>query len=126
MYLCDRDSGACGQDGVCDKSGCSLNPYRMGYPEYYGIQKTVDTTRAFTVITQFPAGADGKLASYKRVYEQDGVVIEMPSVDVNGKNQNFMNDEYCTATSAADYMDLGATAGMGDAMSRGMVLIFSL
>lgn len=126
VYLCNPDNGECGSNGVCDKSGCSLNPYRMGYPEYYGIDMIVDTTRPFSVVTQFPADESGGLASYKRIYVQDGKVIEMPSVDVNGKQQNFMNDEYCTATSANKYMDVGATAGMGDAMSRGMVLIFSL
>lgn len=124
--MCDPASGECGSNGVCDKGGCGLNPYRMGYPEYYGTDMIVDTTRPFSVVTQFPADASGTLVSYKRKYVQDGKVIEMPSVDVNGQQQNFMNDEYCTTTSADKYMDLGATAGMGDAMSRGMVLIFSL
>lgn len=40
--------------------------------------------------------------------------------------QNFLNDEYCNATGAEKYMDLGATGEMGDAMSRGMVLVFSI
>lgn len=119
-------SGECGSDGVCDKGGCGMNPYRMGEPEYYGLNMVVDTTRPFSVVTQFPADASGVLASYKRLYVQDGNVIEMPSVEVNGAQQNIMDDAFCTANGANKYMDLGATAGMGEAMSRGMVLIFSL
>lgn len=121
-------SGECGSDGVCDKSGCGMNPYRMGEPDYYGLGMVVDTTRPFSVVTQFPAddASGGGLASYRRLYVQDGTVIEMPSVDVDGAQQNTMDDAYCTSTGADKYMDLGATAGMGGAMSRGMVLVFSL
>lgn len=126
LYQCDVASGECGSDGVCDKGGCAMNPYRMGEPEYYGLNMVVDTTRPFSVVTQFPADASGELASYKRLYVQDGNVIEMPSVDVNGAQQNIMDDAFCTTNGANKYMDLGATAGMGGAMSRGMVLVFSL
>lgn len=126
QYLCDPDSGECGGSGVCDKSGCSMNPYAMGYPEYYGLDMTVDTTRPFSVVTQFPADTSGQLISYKRLYIQDGTVIEMPTVSVNGAETNIMDDEYCTANGATNYMGLGATAGMGESMSRGMVLVFSL
>ncbi|KKY30234.1 putative endoglucanase 1 [Diaporthe ampelina] len=96
LYACDVNGEDCGADGVCDKSGCSMNPYKMGHPEYYGLDLEVDTTRPFTVVTQ-------------------GVPA-----------QNFLNDEYCNATGADKYMDLGATEGMGAAMSRGMVLVFSI
>jgi cellulase len=39
---------------------------------------------------------------------------------------NWMDDPYCAAHGAERYMDLGATKGMGEAMSRGMVLAFSV
>lgn len=103
-----------------------MNPYKMGYPEYYGLDMLVDTRRPFSVVTQFPADASGQLTSYKRLYIQDGQVIEPPSVNVSGVEQNTMDDAYCTAQGAGKYMDLGATKGMGESMSRGMVLIFSL
>lgn len=126
LYLCDPEIGECGDAGVCDKSGCSMNPYKMGYPEYYGPGYTVDTTRPFSVVTQFHADENNVLTSYTRLYVQDGVVIEMPSVSVNGVQQNDMDDAYCTANSADEYMALGATSGMGESLDRGMVLIFSL
>lgn len=103
-----------------------MNPYKMGYPEYYGLGYTVDTTRPFSVVTQFHADESNVLASYTRLYVQDNVVIEMPSVNVSGTQQNDMDDAYCTANSADEYMRLGAAAEMGRSLDRGMVLIFSL
>lgn len=104
-----------------------MNPYKMGYPEYYGRgDYTVDTTRPFTVVTQFNADESNTLISYTRLYVQDNVVFEMPSVDVSGTQQNVMDDAYCTSTSADEYLRLGATLGMGESMDRGAVLVFSL
>lgn len=31
---------------------CSMNPYKMGHPEYYGLDLEVDTSRPFTVVTR--------------------------------------------------------------------------
>lgn len=40
--------------GVCDKDGCDFNPYRMGNESFYGSNGSViDTTKKFTVVTQF-------------------------------------------------------------------------
>ena len=39
--------------GLCDKDGCDLNPYRAGVHNFFGEHMTVDTTRPFTVVTQF-------------------------------------------------------------------------
>ncbi|KAK7737656.1 hypothetical protein SLS63_002785 [Diaporthe eres] len=127
LYACDANGEDCGDNGVCDKSGCSMNPYKMGHPEYYGLDLEVDTTRPFTVVTQFPSDQSGQLTAIRRLYIQDGKTIEMPISTVEGvPAQNFLNDEYCNATGADKYMDLGATGGMGAAMSRGMVLVFSI
>lgn len=103
-----------------------MNPYKMGYPEFYGLGYTVDTTRPFTVVTQLNADENNQLVSYSRLYVQDGVVIEMPSVTVAGAEQNIMDDAYCSANGANTYMDLGAATGMGESLSRGHVLVFSL
>lgn len=127
LYQCDVASGECAANGVCDKNGCSQNPYKIGHPEYYGPGGTVDTTRPFSVVTQFPADANGVLTAYRRLYVQDGNVIEMPNATVEGvPAQNYVDDGYCTATGAERYMDLGATQGMGESMARGMVLTMSL
>lgn len=125
LYMCDPNSGECGSNGVCDKSGCGSNPYRTN-PEYYGLDMVVDTTRPFSVVTQFPADGSDVLTSYKRLYIQDGNIIETPAVNVSGVEQTIVNDAYCAAAGADRYMDLGATSGMGEAMTRGMVLVFSL
>ena len=117
----------CEFDGVCDKWGCTYNPYGLGNHDFYGLQKTVDTTRKMTVVTQFPVGADGRLKSINRLYVQDGVVISNAAIISDSlPDQNFLNDEFCQANGAGRYMDLGATGAMGDALSRGMVLAFSI
>lgn len=125
LYMCDNASGECGSNGVCDESGCGLNPYRTD-TQFYGLDMIVDTTRPFSVVTQFPADENGVLTSYKRLYVQDGNVIETPAFSVNGVEQTIVDDASCSAANADRYMDLGATAGMGESMSRGMVLVFSL
>jgi len=38
-------------NGVCDKDGCDLNPYRVGVKDFYGPGKTVDSTKPITVVT---------------------------------------------------------------------------
>lgn len=38
---------------LCDADGCDFNSYRMGNTSFYGAGKTVDTTKKFTVVTQF-------------------------------------------------------------------------
>jgi len=55
--VCDNDED-CGDGdhrygGICDKDGCDLNSYRAGAMDFYGAGKTVDTTKPFTVVTQF-------------------------------------------------------------------------
>lgn len=126
MYKCEGPE--CAFDGVCDKNGCGYNPYAVGHKDFYGYEKLVDTSRPFTVVTQFPSDEEGNLIEYRRFYIQDGKKIDNPPVLENGEptEVNWMDDPYCAATGAARYMDLGATKGMGDAMSRGMVLAFSV
>lgn len=34
----------------CDSIGCSFNPYRMGAKDFYGVGKTVDTSKVFTYV----------------------------------------------------------------------------
>lgn len=88
---------------------------------------TVDTNRPFTVVTQFPADDEGNLIEIRRLYIQDGKVIKNAAVEKDDLPQvDFMNDEYCDATGADKYADLGGTKGMGEAMTRGMVLCMSI
>lgn len=125
LYEC---SGAeCTWDGVCDQWGCSYNPYAQKNLQYYGRGLTVDTNKPMTVVTQFPA-VNGKLTEIRRLYVQNGKIIKNAAVNVTGTpGTDFISDDLCGQPgTAVRYMDLGATAGMGGALARGMVLIFSI
>lgn len=58
--------------GVCDPDGCDFNSYRMGVKDFYGKGKTVDTSKKFTVVTQFVSS--GASMEIKRFYVQGGKV----------------------------------------------------
>ncbi|KAH7125978.1 concanavalin A-like lectin/glucanase domain-containing protein [Dactylonectria macrodidyma] len=119
----------CGSDGVCDKPGCGWNPNRVNVTDYYGRGDTftVDTTRKFTVVSQFVADKYGDLKELHRLYVQDNHIIQSAVVNIDGPPKvNFINDEYCKATGADPFMRLGGMKGMGEAMSRGMVLAMSI
>lgn len=125
LYRC---TGAeCEFDGECDKWGCGFNPYALGNKNYYGPGLKVDTRRPYTVVTQFPA-VKGKMTEIRRLYVQDGKVIQNAVVNIAGPPaQNFMDDNYCTNKPGSErYMELGGMGAMGGALSRGMVLIFSI
>jgi cellulase len=124
---------------VCDQSGCGYNPYRLDNPDYYGPHGVVDTTRPFTVTTQFIPAAEEKnfgfsggsgsdLVEIRRLYVQDGRVIPNAPTHISSlpASQNFIDDAYCEASGATQYMDLGALKGTGQSLHRGMVLAFSL
>ena len=88
---------------------------------------TVDTSRPFTVVTQFPADEEGNLVEIRRLYVQDGKVIKNAKVEKEGLPAiDSMTDELCEAQNAEAFANLGALKGMGDAMTRGMVLCMSV
>ncbi|KAF2004669.1 glycoside hydrolase family 7 protein [Amniculicola lignicola CBS 123094] len=119
LYKC---TGAeCDAAGVCDKNGCGMNPYRVGASDYYGKGLKVDTSKPFTVLTQFPE-KDGILTNVVRYYIQNGKVIQNANLNVTGP----INDAFCESHGADMFMKLGAMKGMGEAMSRGMVLAMSI
>ncbi|KAF6806258.1 glycosyl hydrolase family 7 [Colletotrichum musicola] len=128
VYQCTGEE--CESKGVCDKSGCSWNPNRVEgkMSDLYGrgADFKVDTTRKFTVVTQFPAEG-GKLKELRRMYIQDGKVVQNNVVAIEGPPKvNFINDEYCKAMGADMFTTLGGMTGMGESMSRGMVLALSI
>ncbi|CAK7224876.1 hypothetical protein SBRCBS47491_005703 [Sporothrix bragantina] len=93
----------------CDKSGCGYNPYASGQRNYWGPGKTVDTSKVFTVVTQF-AASGGKLTQITRKYIQNGKEI--------GGGGTISN---CGAEGGS-----GGLTGMGQALGRGMVLAMSI
>ncbi|KAF2437757.1 carbohydrate-binding module family 1 protein [Karstenula rhodostoma CBS 690.94] len=107
----------------CDRNGCGFNPYSQGYKNYYGPGGTVDTSKPFTVVTQFNTDdgtTTGTLVSITRKYLQNGVVVA--SANTGG---DTLTSEMCNAldnTAAA----FGGLATSGKALARGMVLTFAI
>jgi len=123
--------------GICDKDGCDYNSFRMGDANFYGAgaKFAVDTTRPFTVVTQFLTtdGTDtGDLSEVKRFYVQNGKVVPNSEATVlGGAGMNSITDGFCSAQKGKfgdlnDFAAKGALKGMGEALDRGMVLVLSL
>lgn len=132
----DNDSGD-RYDGVCDKDGCDLNPWRLGDQQFYGEGSgfEVDTTKPMTVVTQFITddGTDnGELSEIRRIFVQDGQVIEhaftnMPGVDrTNSIDQKFCEQAKVTFGDIDDFTEHGGLRAMGESLARGHVLVMSL
>jgi cellulase len=90
---------------TCDKPGCGYNPYASGNRNFWGPGKTVDTSRPFTVVTQF-AASGGRLAQITRKYIQNGREIAGGG----------------TITSCGAEGSTGGFTGMGEALDRGSEL----
>jgi len=125
-------------EGVCDKDGCDINPYRMGNTDFYGRgpDYVVDTLKPMTVVTEFlttDGTDDGDMSEIRRYYVQDGNIIHSPSSTIlgPGKDTDSITDQFCDDKKdlfgdVKDFQELGGMAGMGDSLERGQVMIFSL
>jgi cellulose 1,4-beta-cellobiosidase len=136
---CEGDAGCGSQQGDrtkvdTDRSGCDINAFRAGNPDFYGPGKVLDTTKPFTFVTAFHTddGTDsGDLVEIKQWYVQDGKRIDQPDAKVPGLSGNSQTDEYCQAQKKAfgdddDFTRKGGLKRMGAALERGMVLTISL
>jgi cellulose 1,4-beta-cellobiosidase len=121
--------------GVCDQAGCDFNSYRLGDTSFYGPGETVDTTKPFTVVTQFVSSnnqTSGTLTGIRRLYVQNGVVIQNSMTNIPGITAtNEITTSFCEQQKAAfgdtDTFDQkGGLAAMGSAFQKGMVLVLSL
>lgn len=122
--------------GVCDKDGCDLNPFRSGVTNFYGSGSNfeVDTSRPFTVVTQFITDDNtdqGSLSEVRRFYIQDGKKIETPKLTIGGQQYDSITDEMCAAQKQEfgeenQFQAKGGLKQMGEALRRGMVLVMSL
>merc|ERR1711902_403875 len=132
----DNDKGE-RYEGVCDKDGCDINPYRMGNTDFYGrgSQYAVNTLKPMTVVTQFLTtdGTDtGDLSEIRRFYVQDGEIIDSPSSTILGPDDtDSITDDFCDAKKdifgdVKHFQQLGGMKGMGESLDRGHVMIFSL
>ena len=95
----------------------------------------MDTNRKFTVVTQFltSSGNDtGDLREIRRLYVQNGKVIENAQVQVQGIDRgNSITDEFCGQQKKVfgfvnAFRSQGGMKAMGDALQRGMVLTMAV
>jgi cellulose 1,4-beta-cellobiosidase len=112
---CEDDE--CDKETICDKDGCQYNPYHMGNPWFYGPGETftIDTTKKFTVVTQFITedGTDeGDLIEMRRFYIQGGKTWALPNVSGAEKTKehvtgNSLTDGYCSAKNGDKLFGVG-------------------
>ena len=131
LYRCSGASCS----STCDQAGCDFNSYRMGNTTFYGAGLTVDTTKTFTVVTQFltvDGTSTGTLKEIRRLYVQGGKVIQNTKVNIPGMAAyDSVSDTFCSAqkTAFSDGNDFAARGGltkMGKAFDKGMVLVMSV
>jgi cellulose 1,4-beta-cellobiosidase len=114
-----------------------VNPYRLGLENFYGPGKTIDTTKPFTVITQFFTNNlrdDGELEAIVRLYKQEGRLIATPLFNISGLHQyGSITENYCDAENKVfgsggnyPFKARGGLSQIGKALGRGMVLVFSI
>lgn len=135
------EGAKCGDDpdnrygGICDKDGCDFASYRLGDKDFYGPGKKIDTAKKITVVTQFittDKTAKGDLKEIRRLYVQDGKVIQNSKTNIPGlKQADSITTEFCKAIKPifGDKDDFNAKGGlkeMGESMDRGHVLVLSL
>ena len=120
---------------TCDQAGCDFNSYRMGNNSFYGPGKTIDTTKVFTVVTQFitdTGTAAGNLKEIRRQYVQNGKVIANSNSNIAGiPAGNSITDSFCAAQKTAfgdtnTFASKGGLTAMGNAFKAGMVLVLSI
>ena len=106
----------------------------MGNTSFYGPDMIVDTTQPITVVTQFITsdGTDtGTLSEIRRFYVQNDVVIPNSQSTIPGVTGNSITDSFCDAQKTAfndtnTFDTYGALGQLGDAFSKGMVLVLSI
>jgi cellulose 1,4-beta-cellobiosidase len=106
----------------------------MGDTTFYGAGLTVDTSKVFTVVTQFitnDGSTTGTLSEIRRFYVQGGKVIPNSMSKITGVTGNSITDSFCAAQKTAfgdtnEFAVKGGLAKMSAAMSTGMVLVMSI
>ena len=123
--------------GNCASWGCGYNAYSNGNKNFYGPGSTfkVDTTKPFTVVTQFVTANNtdnGTLTQINRFYVQNGKKIANPNTNVSGLSGfSSMTDANCAsqakATGSTDYFaSAGGLKSMGKSLQSGMVMSLCL
>jgi cellulose 1,4-beta-cellobiosidase len=119
----------------CDQPGCDFNSFRMGDKSFYGKGLTVDTSKKITVVTQFITAdgtATGALSEIRRLYVQDGKIIQNSKTNVSGMAAyDSITEQFCAAQKTAFkdenvFAAKGGFTNMGKAFDNGMVLVMSI
>jgi len=131
--MCNGDScggtySATRYAGVCDPDGCDFNSYRQGDTTFYGKGLTVDTSKVFTVVTQF---IGSPLTEIKRFYVQNGKLIPNSQSTIANVTGNSITTAYCDAQKAAfgdnySFKTQGGMSAMSSALGAGMTLVMSI
>ncbi|KAG5651304.1 hypothetical protein H0H81_009129 [Sphagnurus paluster] len=120
---------------ICDPDGCDFNSYRMGDTGYYGKGLKVDTSKKFTVVTQFITNtgtATGTLSEIRRLYVQNGKIIQHSKTNIPGMaTYDSITTAFCNAQKTAfgdrnSFNEKGGMANMSKAAANGMVLVLSI
>lgn len=131
----DCGAGSDRYSGLCDPDGCDFNSFRMGNKAFLGKGMTVDTTKKFSIVTQFISDdgtTTGNLQEIRRFYVQNGVVIPNSVSTVSGiDNTNSITENFCSQQKTVfgdtnRFDQLGGLKAMGASLKKGMVLALSL
>jgi cellulose 1,4-beta-cellobiosidase len=103
----------------------------LGVKDFFGTGKSVDTTKPFTVVTQFIAPG-GTLSEIRRLFKQNGKIFQNPHSTWSGLTSfDSITDPFCRAAKTAfgdidDFARKGGLVNHGKALGRGVVLVMSL
>lgn len=105
----------------------------MGDTSFYGAALTLDTSKPFTIVTQFITDdntATGNLVEIKRFYSQNGKTFANSDSKIDGVTGNSITDDFCDAQKTAfsdanDFKTKGGLAQMGKQLEK-MVLVLSI
>ena len=112
--------------GGCDANGCDYNPYRMGNHDFYGKGLQVDTSKKFTVVTQF---RDNRATQF---FVQNGKKIVPPAPTFEGISDSAdITPEFCTNQfkkfdDRDRFAEVGGYDQLNAALRVPMVLVMSI
>merc|ERR1712012_1444403 len=123
--------------GVCDKDGCDINPFRMGNTTFYGRgpEFVINTLKPMTLVTQFITSDNtdtGNLVEIRRFYKQEGRIIHSPPTTILGDDavdsitDDFCHDKKVLFEDINDFQRKGGNRAMGQSLDRGHVAALSL
>ncbi|KAK0752634.1 glycoside hydrolase [Schizothecium vesticola] len=130
-HICETDTcgGTYSEDrfaGGCDANGCDYNPYRMGNTDFYGKGLKVDTSKKFTVVTQF------KPDRLTQFFVQNGKKIVAPAPTFEGiSDTGDVTPEFCTNqfkkfNDRDRFAEVGGFSQLNAALGVPMVLVMSI